>query len=171
MSGVVVWFTGLPASGKTTLADRVRKRLESAACRVASLDSDALRPILAPDRGYRADDRDAFYLELGQLAAKLARDGEVVLVSATAPRRAHRDAARAIAPHFVEVHVDVPRAECEARDPKGLYVRARAGEAPDLPGLGVDYEPPENPTVVAHGGLDTEAAEAVARLAQAAAAG
>jgi adenylylsulfate kinase len=94
----------------------------------------------------------------------LARHGHIVLVAATAPRRAYRDDVREAVPHFIEVHVATSRADSEARDPKGLYAKARAGEAPALPGVGVEYEPPDAPEVVAHGGLDAHAASAVERM-------
>ncbi|HEU0035821.1 MAG TPA: adenylyl-sulfate kinase [Kofleriaceae bacterium] len=155
--GIVVWFTGLPASGKSTLAARVRDRLPE---RAILLDSDELRDALATQR-YDAADRDAFYATVGKLAALLAHQGHVVLVAATAARRAHRDAARALAPRFVEVHVATPLAECEARDVKGLYARARRGDAPTLPGIGVAFEPPTHPDVTARGGHDDAAVEQI----------
>jgi adenylylsulfate kinase len=142
MSGAVVWLTGLPASGKTTLAKKAREQLGG-----ILLDSDELRDVLGTG-SYDAAGRDDFYRRLGELAALLARQGHLVLVAATAPRRAHRDAARVLAPRFVEVYVATPLDECERRDPKGLYARARAGDAPALPGIGVPYEPPLAPEVV-----------------------
>jgi adenylylsulfate kinase len=151
--GIVVWFTGLPASGKSTLAWRLRDRLRGSP---VVLDSDELRDVLGA-ASYASSDRDAFYGALARLAALLARQGHVVLVAATAARRAYRDAARALAPRFVEVWVRTPLSECEQRDSKGLYARARAGEAPALPGVGVAYEPPESPDVIANGGFDDAA--------------
>ncbi|HEY5922235.1 MAG TPA: adenylyl-sulfate kinase [Kofleriaceae bacterium] len=149
-AGVVVWFTGLPASGKSTLARRLRDRVDRS---TVLLDSDELREVLGAT-SYEQHDRDAFYASLTRLADLLARQGHVVLVAATAARRAYRDAARALAPRFVEVWVQTPLAECEQRDSKGLYARARAGDAPALPGIGIAYEPPESPDVIADGGLD-----------------
>ncbi len=159
--GAVVWLTGLPASGKSTLAARIAERVGLGA---VLLDSDALRPALAPDLGYGAEDRDELYRRLAHLAAVIARQPCVVLVAATAPARAHRARARAMAPRFVEVYLDVPLAECAARDPKGLYAKARAGQAPDLPGAGAAYEPPDQPDVVARGGEDDAAVDAVLAL-------
>jgi len=159
--GIVVWLTGLPQSGKSTLARRVRDRLASRRSCVL-LDSDDVRAAIG-DQGYGHADRDAFYRMLAGLAALLARDGHVVLVAATAPRRAHRDAARALAPAFAEVWVKTPLSDCEARDTKGLYARARRGDAPDLPGLGAPYEPPASPDIIADGGLDDTAAAAIER--------
>ena len=159
MSGTVVWITGLPASGKTTLAERTRAGL---AVPSAILDGDAFREILGEER-YSAAERDAFYRRLARLAALLAGQDLVVLVPATANLRRYRDEARALAPRFLEVWVKTPLDEAMRRDRKGLYERARRGEAPDLPGAGAPYEPPESPEVVAGGGLDAGAAEAIVR--------
>ncbi len=161
-TGAVVWFTGLPASGKSTLAAMVRERIAADRPCVV-LDSDAVRAALGADR-YVGADRDGFYEALAGLAGLLARQGQVVLVAATAPLRAHRELARAAAPLYFEVWVRTPLATCEARDPKGLYARARAGTAPTLPGIGVPYEPPLAPDVIAEGGEDEEAAARIERL-------
>ncbi len=161
-SGLVVWFTGLPASGKSTLANRVRDRVaQHRSCVV--LDSDIVRDALGATT-YHATDRDAFYRSLGNLAALIAKQGHLVLVAATAPLRTHRQQARALAPRFLEVWVRTPLSACEARDVKGLYTRARRGEAPTLPGVGAPYEPPLAADVTADGGLDDAAADAIERL-------
>jgi adenylylsulfate kinase len=156
MTGIVVWFTGLPASGKTTLARRVRAQLPAAIL----LDSDELRDVLAAG-DYGAGDRARFYAVVGRLAAMLAAQDHVVLVAATASRRTYRDAARVLAPRFLEVWVRTPLAACEARDVKGLYARARAGDAPTLPGIGEPYEAPDAAEIVADGGHDEVALAAV----------
>jgi adenylylsulfate kinase-like enzyme len=94
----------------------------------------------------------------------VAKQGVVVLVAATAPRREHRDRARRAVGdggRFVEVWVSTPLAVCEARDPKGIYARARRGEAPEVPGIGVAYEPPRSPEVVADGDPETAVAAIV----------
>jgi adenylylsulfate kinase len=157
VTGAVVWFTGLPASGKTTLAERARDRIGG-----VLLDGDALRDVLGA-HAYSPEERDDFYRRLGALAALLATQGHIVLVAATAPRRAHRERARALAPRFVEVWVTTSLVECERRDPKQLYARARAGEVSMLPGVGADYEPPLAPEVTATGGFDDAAVVAVER--------
>ncbi len=159
-SGAVVWFTGLPASGKSTLAERVFRHLRNSGRAVVLLDSDALRTVLG-SHGYGPEARDAFYASLAGLAAMLASQDLTVLVAATAPHRAHRDAARSRAPRFVEVWVKTPLEECEARDPKGLYARALAEPDNQLPGVGVAYEPPEAPEVIADGGEDDVAVMAI----------
>jgi adenylylsulfate kinase len=159
--GIVVWLTGLPQSGKSTLARRVRDRI-APRCSCVLLDSDDVRAAIGATH-YGLGERDAFYRMLAGLAGLLAREGHVVLVAATAPRRDYRAAARAAAPDYAEVWVTTPLAVCEARDTKGLYARARRGDAPDLPGLGAEYEWPLAPDVVADGGLDEAAAEAIER--------
>jgi len=161
-TGIVLWFTGLPASGKSTLAIRVRDLLAVRRSCVV-LDGDAVREALGATT-YSDSDRDGFYRSLGNLAALIARQGHVVLVAATAPLRVQRDHARAAAPGFVEIWVRTPLSACEARDPKGLYARARRGDAPTLPGIGAPYEPPLAPDVTADGGLDDAAAAAIERL-------
>lgn len=164
MSGAVVWLTGLPACGKSTLAARIHGRLAERLRPCCVLDGDEVRACLAPVPGHGERDRELFYTSLANLAALLARQDLVVLVPATAHRARHRAIARAAAPRFVEVHVDTSLAECEARDPKSLYAGARAGTLTDLPGVGVDYEAPVKPEVVAHGGHDDAAVDAVLAL-------
>ncbi|BDG03000.1 adenylyl-sulfate kinase [Anaeromyxobacter oryzae] len=159
--GAVVWVTGLPASGKSTLAGRLAARLRADRVPCLVLDGDAVRAALGRPAGRGADDRDRFYAALGSLAATFAEQGLVVIVPATAPRRAHRDAARALAPRFLEVLVATPLEACARRDPKGLYAAARRGEAPELPGAGAPYEPPLAPDVIASGGEDERAVEAL----------
>jgi adenylylsulfate kinase len=161
MTGAIVWFTGLPASGKTTLAERVQGALSRGSL---VLDSDALRDVL-DTHGYEAGDRDRFYARLVELATLAARQGLVALVAATAPKRAYRDAARDRGVPFTEVWVRTSLEEAERRDPKGLYAAARRGEAPALPGVGAVYEEPVHPEVVADGGHDEVAIDKIlARL-------
>ncbi len=161
MNGVVVWVTGLPASGKSTLARRAAERLRAAGIRPCLLDGDELRAAVFPSLGYDEAARDVFYEAVAQLAALLARQGLCVLVAATAQRRRWRLRARELAPRFVEVYVDVPATVCAERDPKGLYRAAAAGAAPELPGATSAYEPPLSPDVVAHGGEDEAALAAI----------
>lgn len=162
--GAVVWVTGLPGAGKTTLASRVAGRLRAAGAACAVLDGDEVRAALERPAGAGEAERDAFYAALARLAALLARQGLVVLVAATANRAAHRERARALAPRYLEVHVATPPAECERRDPKGLYAAARSGRARGLPGLDAAYETPVAPDVVATGGEDDAAVERVVGL-------
>jgi adenylylsulfate kinase len=115
MTGAVAWFTGLPSSGKTTLAHAVAGELRLRDIHAVLLDSDELRALL-PQLGYDEASRNHFYGLLARLAALIARQGHVVLVPATAHRRAYRDAARGLAPAFLEIFVDTPLEECRRRD-------------------------------------------------------
>jgi adenylylsulfate kinase len=161
-AGAIVWFTGLPSSGKTTLARRVQAHFGRTGRVSVLLDSDELRDLLGA-HSYAPEDRAQFYRQLAALAVLLARQGLVVLVAATAPRREDRDRARGEvgAGRFNEVWVDTPLADCEARDPKGLYAQARRGDASELPGVGAEYEPPWAPEVIADGGVDDAAVAAI----------
>ena len=159
--GAVVYVTGLPAAGKSTLARALTVRLAAQGRPAVLLDGDAVRAALTPRPGYDAAGRAAFYRTLGDLSLLLAGQGLVAVVAATAHRRAFRDRVRAACPRFVEVLVDTPAEVCAARDPRQLWARARAGEAPELPGAGLPYEPPLAPEVVARGGEDADAVEAV----------
>ena len=163
--GCVVWFTGLPSSGKSTLAALVEERLVALGVPAALLDGDEVRSALVPPPGYDDAGRAAFYETLSRLAALLAKQGLVVLVPATAHLRAFRAAARARAPRFIEVYVATPLDECRRRDAKGLYAAAAASPATPLPGAGADYEVPATPDVCARGGLDEAAARAVVAVA------
>jgi adenylylsulfate kinase len=166
----IVWFTGLPSSGKTTLARRVQTQLQRRGRAAVLLDSDELRELLGA-QSYVPDDRARFYCQLAALAALLANQGLSVLVAATAPHREDRERARralAAGGTFVEVWVNTRLSIAEARDPKGLYARARRDPANQLPGVGVAYEPPTAPDVTADGGFDDAAVAAIeARLAAA----
>ena len=162
MSGVVVWLTGLPSSGKSTLAARAAEALRARGHQaVCVLDGDAVRAAVVPPWGYDDVARDAFYDSLSALAALLAAQGLAVLVPATAHRAAFRARARGRAPRFVEVYVRADAAVVEARDTRGLYAAQRAGAAAHVPGADAGYEAPERPDVVADGGRDDAA---VARI-------
>lgn len=150
--GWTIWLTGLPGSGKTTLARALQERLGTHGVAAVVLDSDAVRPILAPVAGYTEADREQFYGRLSALAGLLNREGANVLIAATAHRRAYRAAARATLAPFAEIWVRCPQAVCAARDPKGLYAQAAAGVIRNLPGTHIPYEPPEAAEVV----LDTD---------------
>jgi adenylylsulfate kinase len=160
--GAVVWFTGLPASGKSTLAAHLAARLREARCAAVVLDGDDVRDALVPRPGHDDAGRDGLYRSLAGLAALIAHQGAIAIVAATAHRRAWREHARALAPRFVEVHVATPLAECRRRDPKHLY--AAAANLPTLPGIGVPYEPPLHPAVVAPAGDDDAVLDAVLAL-------
>ncbi|HET9955191.1 MAG TPA: adenylyl-sulfate kinase, partial [Polyangiaceae bacterium] len=156
-SGTVIWITGLPSSGKSTLAARLveeLRRLGRAAC---LLDGDEVRDRLVPKLGYSDADRHAFYQTLANLAGLLACQKLDTVVAATAQRSEFRAYARNRAPRFLEVYVDTPREECAKRDAKGLYAASAAHSVTNLPGFDSEYEAPLAPDVVAHGGYDDEA--------------
>jgi adenylylsulfate kinase len=161
VNGRVVWITGRPASGKSTLAKNLASELQRSNVPCCVLDGDDVRAALVPTPGYDAAARDEFYATLANLAALLARQELVVIVPATAHARAFRDRARERAPAFVEVLVDVSEDLLRARDFKGLYRQAAEGKLSALPGQHVAYEPPIAPDVVASGGEDQAA---IARL-------
>jgi len=151
--GWAIWFTGLPASGKSTLAQAVRRALQARDISTVLLDSDELRRLITPQATYDPAERDWFYAQLVKLADVLVRSGERVLIAATGSRRCYREAARAqLGARFAEVWVRCPLAVCRARDPKGLYLQAVARELRGLPGVDALYEAPEAPEVV----VDTE---------------
>lgn len=163
MTGVVAWVTGLPASGKTTLARNVQEALRAQGRDCVVLDGDEVRAALVPTPGYDDGGRSDFYETLARLAALLAREELRVIVAATAHLRAHRERARLLAPRFLEIHVRTPAEECRRRDPKGLYRSAQQGTVSGVPGADVEYEPPLAPDVVADGGTDVAAIRAVVR--------
>lgn len=154
MTGAVVWLTGRPSSGKSTLARAAAERLRASGHAAVVLDGDAVRAALHPSPAYDEASRADFYASLADLAALVAEQGPLVLVPATANRAAYRARARAAARRFVEVFVDTPLEECARRDDKGLYARAAAGGAPTMPGVGVGYEVPASPDVRLHGAAD-----------------
>jgi adenylylsulfate kinase len=146
-AGVVVWLTGWPASGKSTLARALRKRLAAEGEESVILDSDEVRARLFPALGYSEEERGRFYRALTEMAGLLASQGLTVLVPATAARRSYREEARRRLPRFIEVYLSVSKEEGEARDPKGLY---RGGK------IGFAYEPPLSPEETLSGASDVE---------------
>ncbi|WP_273733575.1 adenylyl-sulfate kinase [Mycolicibacterium septicum] len=156
--GATIWFTGLPASGKSTLAVAVERALVESGQVAYLLDGDNLRHGLSDDLGFSAGDRTENIRRVGHLTRLLADAGVVALASLVSPLKSDRETARALNDAaklpFIEVHVATSLAECERRDPKGLYARARSGELKGLTGVDAPYEAPENPDLV----LDTTGA-------------
>jgi adenylylsulfate kinase len=140
----VLWFTGLSGAGKSTLSDWVTARLRARGIRVEQLDGDAIRNIL-PNTGFSKADRDAHVRRVGYLASKLEQNGVVVVASFVSPYRESREFARTLCRRFIEIHVSTPLDECERRDVKGLYGKARRGEIRNFTGIDDPYEPPVNP--------------------------
>jgi bifunctional enzyme CysN/CysC len=143
----VVWFTGLSGAGKSTIATALERRLFAAGCQTMLLDGDQLRHGLNGDLGFTAADRAENVRRAGEVAALFCRQGCVVLCTFVSPFAADRAAVRALVPAdaFVEVFVATSLRECERRDPKGLYRRARAGELAELTGVSSPYEAPVAP--------------------------
>jgi adenylylsulfate kinase len=145
--GFAIWLTGLPSSGKSTLAYALSRLLAGRGIETQVLDSDVLRHRLTPNPTYSSEERDWFYDVVIFLAELLAKNRVNVLIAATASRRAYRRAARERIVRFAEVHVDCAPQVCRMRDPKGLWERADRGEITTLPGAGAPYEPPGSPEV------------------------
>ena len=142
-----VWFTGLSGAGKSTLANLLEKRLHEAGRHTYLLDGDNIRQGLNRDLGFTEADRVENIRRVAEVARLMTDAGLIVLVSFISPFRAERRMARELfAPgEFLEVFVDAPLAECERRDPKGLYAKARRGELKDFTGIDSAYEVPESP--------------------------
>src|SRR5688572_19061747 len=166
MEGAVVWFTGIPATGKTTVAAILRDELTSRDVPTLMLDSDDLRRVMTPNPTYSEEERDAFYATIGRVAELAAQGGSVVLISATAPKRLYRDRVRAVVDSFVEVLLICDPEIIELRDPKGLYAKAKAGKVKNLPGYDLPYEDPREPELIFDTGRTsaTEIAMAILRL-------
>lgn len=148
----VLWFTGLSGSGKSTIAVRVHQELLRRGVAVEYIDGDALREVF-PSTGFTREEREEHLRRTGYMASRLAAHGVTVVASFVSPYRASRDFIRRLCPAFIEIYVATPLEECERRDVKGLYARARRGEIPNFTGIDDPYEPPEAPELT----LDTGA--------------
>jgi bifunctional enzyme CysN/CysC len=166
-SGATIWFTGLPAAGKTTIAGALEHHLVSAGRPAFLLDGDNLRHGLNGDLGFGECERGENVRRTAHVARLLAESGTVALVSLVSPYARDREDAAALHTTvdlpFIEVFVDTPLALCEERDPKGLYARARSGDLCGLTGIDAPYEPPLQPDLVLRSGREsvTEAVERV----------
>jgi sulfate adenylyltransferase len=150
--GVCLWFTGLSGSGKSTTADRVTAEIRARGREVTVLDGDVVRTHLSQGLGFDRADRDINVRRIGFVAAEVVRHGGIAVCAVVSPYRSTRDEVRAMVGRgFVEVFVDTPLEVCEARDVKGLYARARAGEVTAFTGISDPYEPPVDPELT----LDT----------------
>jgi adenylylsulfate kinase len=148
----VLWFTGLSGSGKSTIAIRVHEELVRRGVDVEYIDGDALREVF-PNTGFSRADREEHLRRTGYMASRLAEHGVTVVASFVSPYRESRDFIRKLSRNFVEIYVATPLEECERRDVKGLYARARRGEIRNFTGIDDPYEPPEHPELT----LDTRA--------------
>jgi len=146
--GFLIWFTGVPASGKSTVAGRVERELKKRGLLIENLDSDEVRANISPNLGYTEEARDENTRRLAFFSHLLSRNEVGVMVAAVSSMRLFRERARAMVDNFVEVWVQCPLEVCQQRDPKGLYARAARGEINDIAGMHMPYEEPENPEIV-----------------------
>jgi adenylylsulfate kinase len=161
-AAAVLWFTGLSGSGKSTIATRVRDELERRGEDVEHIDGDTLREVF-PNTGFTRAEREEHLRRTGYMASRLAAHGVTVVASLVSPYRESREFIRRLCRDFVEIYVATPLEECERRDVKGLYARARRGEIQNFTGIDDPYEPPDHPELT----LDTRALsvdECVARV-------
>ncbi len=146
--GFAIWFTGLPASGKSTLANLLMQELKELNMNIQVLDSDEIRPVLTPQPAYDPQERKWFYNALAYIGRLLAQNGVNVIFAATAHCRSYRQRARQYFPRIIEIYVKCPVEICVQRDQKGLYRKAMNGEIQNLPGVQELYEEPEAPAIV-----------------------
>ena len=148
-AGRVIWLTGLPGSGKSTIARALESALFQQRKLAYVLDGDNMRHGLCSDLGFSPEDRKENIRRVGEVAKLLADAGLICIAAFISPYRADRQIVRGILrpDEFIEVYVNAPVEVCERRDPKGHYARARAGELKDFTGISAPYEPPENPDV------------------------
>ena len=152
INGFTVWFTGLPCSGKTTLSRLLASRLRSMKYPVEIFDGDEIRRHLSQGLGYSRQDRDLNISRIGYVCHLLSRNGVVAIAAAVSPYREAREAVRKRIDRFVEVYVKCPLEVCFARDAKGMYRKAFAGEIPQFTGVSDPYEEPTKPEVVVETG-------------------
>ena len=145
--GAVVWLTGLSGSGKSTIARWVAERLRARGERVEELDGDAVREVF-PNTGFSKAERDAHIRRVGFLASRLEHHGVIVLASFVSPYRESREFVRSLCRNFIEIYVATPLAECERRDVKGLYAKARRGDLRQFTGIDDPFEPPLAPELL-----------------------
>jgi adenylylsulfate kinase len=150
--GPVLWFTGLSGSGKSTIATGVHQALVRRGVEVEYIDGDALREVF-PSTGFTRAEREEHLRRTGYMASRLSAHGVMVMASFVSPYRESRDFIRRLCPRFLEIYVATPLEECERRDVKGLYARARRGEIRNFTGIDDPYEVPEHPELT----IDTRA--------------
>lgn len=147
--GCVIWLTGLSGSGKSTIAYLLEQQLIANGNLAFVLDGDNVRHGVNSDLDFSPDDRVENIRRIGEIAALFASSGVITIASFISPYNAGRQAARKAAGdgRFIEILLNVPLSECESRDPKGLYKKARSGEIVDFTGIDSVYEPPVNPEI------------------------
>jgi adenylylsulfate kinase len=167
-NGFVIWITGLPASGKSSLAIALQTHLRELQIEALVLDANDLRPVLTPEPNYTDSERRWFYSVLTYMATWLAQNGQNVIIAATGNRRTYRQKARTQIPLFAEVYVTTPLDVCQERDGNGQYGMVAAVDEDHLPGIGVPYEPPPAPEAEANlvQNLPSVVAESIVRRLQ-----
>lgn len=163
--GVTLWLTGLPCAGKTTIAELVKRQLETQGCAVEWLDGDEIRKQFSAGVGFSREDRASHLRRVAYLCHLLTKHGVVVLASFVSPYRENRTyARRLLGERFVEIFVDTPLEECMRRDVKGQYKKAVAGELKQFTGISDPYEPPAQAEVVIRT-METSAEAAAQQIA------
>ncbi|MDY6898530.1 MAG: adenylyl-sulfate kinase [Cyanobacteriota bacterium] len=163
--GVTLWLTGLSGAGKSTIARGIEEELRARKCPVEVLDGDIIRTWLSQGLGFSKKDRDTNVRRVGFVANLLSRNGVVTIVAMISPYREIREEIRAITNNFVEIYVNTPLELCEARDVKGLYAKARAGEIKGFTGVDDPYESPLNPEIICNTNQET-VEESVSKVIQ-----
>jgi len=161
--GFTVWLTGLSGAGKTTIALALEQELLARGLRIERLDGDVVRESLTRDLGFSREDRDKNVARVGFVAKLLARNGVGVIAAFISPYQEARNALRREIPNFIEVYVAASLETCIARDVKGLYLKALAGQIQHFTGVDDPYEPPEAPELTLHTDQET-VHESVARI-------
>jgi adenylylsulfate kinase len=148
--GVIIWFTGLSGSGKSTVAVALEKRLHDSKHLSYRLDGDNIRHGLNKDLGFSPEDRVENIRRIGEVAKLFADAGLIVTTSFISPYKNDRNLVRALVPagEFIEIYIKCGLETCEKRDPKGLYVKARSGKIPEFTGISAPYEEPDKPEMV-----------------------
>jgi len=166
--GAVVWFTGLSASGKSTIAHYLERMLYERKCTTYSFDGDNVRHGLCRDLGFSPEDRKENIRRIGEMVRLFVDGGIIAITAFISPYRADREVVRKLVgdDRFFEIYVECPVEVCAKRDPKGLYQRAMAGVIKEFTGVSAPYEAPENPSLVIHSAAVTpvEAAEEVMEI-------
>jgi adenylyl-sulfate kinase len=148
--GFTLWFTGLSGAGKSTLSERLMTRFRESGAKAELLDGDEVRAALSPNLGFSQEDRNTQVRRLGFVSRLLSRNGVISVVAAISPYRDVRDEVKRGIPNFIEIFVDCPIEVLTARDVKGLYKRALAGEIEHFTGISDPYEAPVDADVVIH---------------------
>ena len=154
---VILWFTGLSGAGKSTLAHAVEEELHCRGCKTFVLDGDNVRHGLCSDLGFSENDRQENIRRIGEMSKLFNESGVITLTAFISPFRVDRERVRSLVPHgdFLEIYCEAALEVCEARDVKGLYARARAGEISDFTGISSPYEEPEKPELVVPTGVES----------------